>query len=128
MAVATKNDGKKWIQTSVAIVCIILGYVCLSFFETLSEWFDLEAVIPNFQWVAQALAIAIGLTTFLIIVNKDKTSAFLKEVYSETDKVVWPDKQQTARMTVGIMIGVSIAGAIFWIFDILAGTGLSFIR
>lgn len=128
MAVATKNDGKKWIQTSVAVVCIILGYICLSFFETLSEWFDLEAIIPSFEWVSQALAIVIGLTSFLVIINRADTATFLKEVYSETDKVVWPDKDQTFRMTMGIMIGVSIAGGIFWIFDLLASTGLNFIR
>jgi hypothetical protein len=98
MAVATKNDGKKWIQTSVAITCIILAYICQSFFETLGEWFDLEALLPNFDWIVRALSIIIGFTTFLVIVNRNQTATFLKEVYAESIKVVWPDKSQTVRM------------------------------
>jgi hypothetical protein len=32
MAVASNEEGKKWIQTTIAIVCILLGYVLISFF------------------------------------------------------------------------------------------------
>jgi hypothetical protein len=41
MYVASNDDGKKWIQTSVALTCILLVYVMISFFEKLAEWFSL---------------------------------------------------------------------------------------
>ncbi len=128
MAVDTKNDRNKWIQTSVALACMFLAYLSLTFLETLAEWFDLEASIPNYQWLAQGFSIVLGLVCFLVIVNKDKTAVFLKEVYAEAIKVVWPDRSETFRMTIGIMIGVSIAGLIFWVFDFVANILLNLIR
>jgi preprotein translocase subunit SecE len=128
MAIAQKHDGKKWIQTSVAVTCMLLGYVCLSFFETLGEWFDLEAKVPNFAWLIQGLAIAIGLVTFIVIIKKENTSTFLNEVFSEAVKVVWPERSQTVRMTVGIMIGVTVMGLVFYAFDLAANFLLGLIR
>jgi hypothetical protein len=45
MSLATKDSGKKWIQASVAVTCILLGYVVNSFFVQISEWFELETKI-----------------------------------------------------------------------------------
>ena len=117
MSVASQNDGKKWIQTSVALVCILLGYVLISFFEKLGEWFTLEARIPYFFAVTQVLSVLIGVGVFGYLFKNPKTSLFLQEVYSETVKVVWPDKQQTWRHTFVIMIAVTIMGFVFGFFD-----------
>ncbi|MFY7992748.1 MAG: preprotein translocase subunit SecE [Bacteriovoracaceae bacterium] len=117
MSVASQNDGKKWIQTSVALVCILLGYVLISFFEKLGEWFTLEARIPYFFAITQVLSVLIGVGVFGYLFKNPKTSLFLQEVYSETVKVVWPDKQQTWRHTFVIMIAVTIMGFVFGFFD-----------
>ena len=117
MSVASQNDGKKWIQTSVALVCILLGYVLISFFEKLGEWFTLEARVPYFFAVTQVLSVLIGVGVFGYLFKNPKTSLFLQEVYSETVKVVWPDKQQTWRHTFVIMIAVTIMGFVFGFFD-----------
>lgn len=117
MSVASQNDGKKWIQTSVALVCILLGYVLISFFEKLGEWFTLEARVPYFFAISQVLSVLIGVGVFGYLFKNPKTSLFLQEVYSETVKVVWPDKQQTWRHTFVIMIAVTIMGFVFGFFD-----------
>jgi preprotein translocase SecE subunit len=46
-----------------------------------------------------------------------KSSEFLSLVYQELVKVVWPDKNQTWKHTVVIMIAVTIMGFIFGFFD-----------
>lgn len=120
MSAASQNEGKKWIQTGTAIVCMILGYVMISFFETLGEWFELEAKITSYAAVSQVFGVLIALGTFVYIMKNPKTSSFLNEVYMETMKVVFPDKSQTVSHTIGIMIGVTIVGFMLGAFDYVA--------
>jgi len=117
MAVASNDDGKKWIQASVALVCILTGYVLISFFEKLAEWFQLETMIPYFFALTQVLSVLVALGAFIVIMKNPKSSEFLTNVYQEVVKVVWPDRQQTWRHTFVILIAVTIFGFIFGFFD-----------
>jgi preprotein translocase subunit SecE len=128
MSLTTKDDGKKWIQTSVAVSCLLLVYVLYSFFNQLGEWFELEAKVPYYLGISQAVPVLIALGVFAYIMKNPITSNFLSDVYQEAIKVVWPDKNETVKHTIGIMIGVTIVGFILWIFDVLAGYLLSLIQ
>jgi preprotein translocase subunit SecE len=117
MSVASHDEGKKWIQTTVALTCILLVYVLISFFEKLAEWFALETMIPYFFGISQLVSVVIGLTTYIVIFKNAKSNEFLTNVYQEVMKVVWPDRQQTWRHTFVIMIAVTIMGFVFGFFD-----------
>ena len=117
MAVASNEEGKKWIQATVAIVCILVGYVLVSFFEKLAEWFALETMIPYFFGITQAVSVLLALAAYIIVMKNPKSSDFLANVYQEIMKVVWPDSQQTWRHTFVIMVAVTIFGFIFGFFD-----------
>ena len=118
MTVASNNEGKKWIQASLALACIFRGYVIISFFEKMSEWFLLESKIPYFFAISQALGVIVGLVTFIVVMKNPKSAEFLKDVYDELLKVVWPDRNQTWKYTVIIMIAVTIMGFVFGLFDL----------
>lgn len=117
MAVASNEEGKKWIQATVAVVCILTGYVLINFFEKLAEWFTLETMIPYFFGITQVLSVVIALVIYVIVLKNPKSSDFLANVYQEVIKVVWPDSQQTWRHTFVILIAVTIFGFIFGFFD-----------
>ncbi len=117
MAVASNDEGKKWIQATVAVVCILVGYVLISFFEKLAEWFALETMIPYFFGITQVVSVLIGVVAFFYIMKNPKSSDFLTNVYQEIMKVVWPDSQQTWRHTFVILIAVTIFGFVFGFFD-----------
>lgn len=129
MSTATISDnGKKWIQASVAVICMVTGYVLMSFFETLGEWFELESKIANFNAVIQVLSVLIAGGVFFYIMKNKKTSTYLEEVWNEIVKVIWPDRSATGRHTIGIMIGVGIVGFILGIFDFVSAWALSLIN
>ena len=117
MSVASNEDGKKWIQTTVAITCILLGYVLINFFEKMAEWFALETKIPYFYGITQGISVLAALGTYVTVLKNPKSSEFLTNVYEEVMKVVWPDSQQTWRHTFVIMIAVTIMGFVFGFFD-----------
>ena len=117
MSSTTKDDGKKWIQASVAVACMMLGYVLIRFFLQLGEWFELESKVNNFGAITQVLAVLISGGVFMYIMRNPITSTFLKEVYQEAVKVVWPDKNETVKHTIIIMIGVTIVGFLLGVFD-----------
>ncbi|MBD66801.1 MAG: preprotein translocase subunit SecE [Halobacteriovoraceae bacterium] len=120
MSTTTKDDGKKWIQASIAVVCILLCYVLIRFFLQMGEWFELESKINNFNAITQVISVLIAGGVFFYIMKNPKTSDFLAEVYQEAVKVVWPDKNETVKHTIGIMIGVTIVGFLLGIFDWVA--------
>ena len=117
MSVASNDEGKKWIQTTVAVTCIMLVYVLISFFEKLAEWFALETMVPYYFGITQFVSVIIGLVAYIMVFKNSKSSEFLTNVYQEVVKVVWPDKQQTWRHTIVIMIAVTIMGFVFGFFD-----------
>lgn len=126
MSLSTDN-GKKWIQASVAILAMVTAYVMMSFFAQIGEWFELESKISNYSAIAQVLGGILGLSTFIYIMKNDKTSTFLNEVYSEVLKVVWPGKEDTNKQTIVIMIAVTIVGFILGFFDFSATWALSLV-
>lgn len=117
MAVASNDEGKKWIQASVAVTCILLGYILISFFEKMAEWFTLETIIPYYYAVTQVISVLVGIVTYAVIMRNPKSADFLANVYQELMKVVWPDSQQTWRHTFVIMVAVTIMGFVFGFFD-----------
>ncbi len=128
MAVASQNDGRKWINAGVAIVSILFAYVVQVFVAQLGEWFELESKIPNFVFIVQGLSILLGLTTFMIIIKRNDTANFLKEVFAELIKVVWPNRSETSRHTIGIMIGVTLAGLALGIIDFISSWALNLLN
>ena len=117
MAVASNDEGKKVIQTTVAVVCALACYVLISFFEKMAEWFALETMIPYFFGITQVLSVVAAVGAFFYVLKNEKSSEFLTNVYQEVMKVVWPDSQQTWRHTFVIMVAVTIMGFIFGFFD-----------
>lgn len=128
MSLTTKDNGKKWIQTSVAITCMLIVYILIKFFTQMGEWFELESRVKFYVAVSQMIAVGISFGIFVYINKNEKTRTFLEDVYQETIKVVWPDKNETVKHTIGIMIGVTIVGTLLAVFDLAATWLLSLIN
>lgn len=128
MSTVSNKDAKKWINSSVAIICICFAYVLISFFSQMGEWFELESKVSFWLALHQGLAVAIALFTFIYVTKKQSSSQYLVDVYNEMCKVVFPDKPETSRNTVQIIILVTIAGSILWLFDLIATYLLSLVQ
>ena len=119
MSSVDSKDSRKWINFFVVLVAVLTGYVTITFIEQLSEWFDLEAKLAYYQLLKQVFGVALGALTFVIIKKNEKAVGHMNEVMAELKKVVWPEKNLVLRLTVGIIVAVSIVSSIFVASDYL---------
>ncbi len=127
MSIIKKEDESKWINSFAAVAGIISGYLIIRLAVQFGEWFDLEAKINNFLYIRQGLGIVAGLGIFFTILKNKHSAQHLREVYSELLKVVWPDRDTVLKVTVSIIIGVSIISGIFVGIDFIFQKGLELI-
>ncbi len=119
MSVIKQEDNQKWINSLIAVFSIIVAFIAIRFSETMGEWFDLEAKIPNFGIVVQGFGIVLGLISFVLIVKNKAAYSHLKEVYGELTKVIWPDKDTILKITIGLVISLSIVSGFFVLVDFI---------
>lgn len=127
MSIIKTEDGKKWINSFLAIMAILIGFLSIRFLQQLSEWFDLEAKVGNFLLVSQGVGILIGLSLFIFGIKNFKIKGHLEEVYAELVKVVWPDKDSVVKVTIGIIIGTAIVCGLFVLVDYITQQLLSLV-
>ena len=127
MSIIKSEDSRKWITALTVIASALAGFVVFKFVNQLGDWFDLETKISNYTLVAQGLGFLTGVGTFIYILKNSETSTYLQEVYNELLKVVWPSKDATMKMTVGIAIALVIVAAIFTTVDFIFKKILEFV-
>lgn len=127
MSIIKSEDSSKWINALVAISAVLSGFVVTKFVDQLGIWFDLEAKVSNFPVLSQGVGVVTGILVFVIVLKNSKSSAYLQEVYSELVKAVWPSKDATTKMTIGIAVALVIASGIFVFVDFVFKKILSFV-
>lgn len=121
MSDVQKLNENKWQNVAVVAAAIVIGYVSYAFFNQLGEWFELEAKIPRFNIFAQGLGVVLAAIFFIAVQKIPASSKFLSETFHELSKVIWPDRQETVRQTIGIMIGLAILGIVLGLIDVGIG-------
>jgi preprotein translocase subunit SecE len=127
MSIIRAEDERKWINAFIALCSILAGFVVIRFVGQLGEWFDLEAQVNYFLGITQGMGVVVGLAAFMIISRNKNSINYLKEVYGQLTKVVWPDKDAVVKLTIGIVIGVSIVSGILVLVDFIFRKLLGFI-
>ena len=127
MSIIKSEDSRKWITALTVIASVLAGFVVYKFANQLGAWFDLEAKVAQYGLISQALGFFAGAGTFVYILKNSDTSSYLQEVYNELVKVVWPSKDATTKMTIGIAIALVIVAGIFTVVDLIFKKILEFV-
>ncbi|MBF0359680.1 MAG: preprotein translocase subunit SecE [Oligoflexia bacterium] len=113
------NEGKKWINGILALAGVLSAYIIFAFLRQMGEWFDLEAKIGSFNGIAQVVSILLGLVSFILLFKSEQVQQHLNEVYAELTKVTWATKDDTMKLTIGILVGIFITSAVLGVVDYL---------
>lgn len=127
MSIIKAEDEKKWINAFLVLCSILLGFITIRFMEQMGEWFDLEAKVQYYLMLTQGTGFFVGVIAFVAALKNKAAQSHLEEVYGELTKVVWSDKDTALKLTVGIVISVSILSLIFVLIDYLSQQSLELI-
>jgi preprotein translocase subunit SecE len=127
MSIIKSEDSAKWINALVAFCSVLVGFLVTRFTEQLAIWFDLEAKVSNFYVLNQAIGLLVGVSTFIYILKFSKAHDYLKDVYNELLKAVWPSHDTTTKMTIGIGIALVVVASVFVSVDFVFKKILSFV-
>ena len=75
MSILKSEDRSKWVNAFIALVSLIVAYICIRFMGQLGEWFDLEAKIGSFVILTQAVGALLGIVFFVIIFKQKRLEA-----------------------------------------------------
>ena len=106
----SSNSALDTLKLIVAVALVIAGIVV---YYVQSERVDWQ------RWLMMVGGLLLGIAVFFSSVVGRRFWTFVLDSRIELRKVVWPDRQETLRMTLVVIVFVSIAGAFFWLLDVL---------
>lgn len=109
--------GRKWINGIMAAGSVLVAYILATFLKQMGEWFDLEAKVRYYGGFSQAAAILGGLLFFVYLFRNQNVQQYLDEVFTELTKVVWANRDDTFKLTIGIIIGVFLTSVVLGVVD-----------
>ena len=113
MSLIKSEDSGKWINGLAALISVVCGFLVSKFIDQMGIWIDLETKLPNISLISQVLGVLVGVIIFVYLLKSSKTSSYLNEVYDELVKVVWPTKDATMKITIGVGVALIIVASIF---------------
>lgn len=109
---------ERWVQfayIALAVVLVwVLDKVLGSSVELVGDRFDLPAVQP---WIISAVAAVAGALIALYYYKKEDSNRFAREVVGELQNVTWPDREETWKQTVIVIVTSIIASIVLFAFD-----------
>lgn len=103
--VSTGADKAKLAGVALLVLAGIVSYYLLS-------------TQPGYlRWSALGLALIAAVVLFLFSQPGQRLVAFGRDAWKETQKVVWPTKQESIQMTAYVFVFVAVMAAFLWLTD-----------
>lgn len=110
----------KWINTLLFLGSALVGFLFNILLVKLGTWFEFEAKIPQFKYIQLIASIVVVFATMVYVRSRSDLMTFFYETFDEMTKVVFPDKNQSFRLSIFVIIWVAIIGFILTTFDWIA--------
>src|ERR1700749_3330275 len=96
-------------KLAAAIVLVLAG---------VAGYYVLAAQAAWLRWLAVALGIALAVVVIALSRYGRELQQFFADSRIELRKIVWPNRQETGRMTLVVFAFLFIAGLFFWGLDL----------
>lgn len=110
----------KWINTILFLGSVLVGFLFNMLLIKLGTWFEFEAKIPQYKYIQLIASIVVVFATMVYVRSRSDLMTFFYETFDEMTKVVFPDKNQSFRLSIFVIIWVTIIGFILTTFDWIA--------
>ncbi len=110
----------KWINTILFLGSVLVGFLFNMLLVKLGTWFEFEAKIPQYKYIQLLVSILVVFGTLFYVKSRTDLMTFFYETFDEMTKVVFPDKNQSFRLSIFVIIAVTVIGFILTTFDWVA--------
>lgn len=128
-ALPTQMGHRRYVYAAFFSFAIALAYFLskagTSAWHRLSQWTP-KVGEPREDFLTPFAAVLAGVTIFLVYRRPD-VRQLSDEVALELSKVEWPSKEKVRRSTTIVVSATLGASLVFWLYDILANKGVTFV-
>ena len=114
-------ENRKIIVSFYIVAGIIVWFLTHSTIQYLHTTFYKFSRIPGIQVGKEAIPVALGLITFLILLRHATVNTVLEEVVFELRKVTWPNRADVVKHTKVVMICILFVSLVLATFDLGLG-------
>ena len=108
---------QKWVYLLFLAFGALIWFLSGKLLEYGIYSFHLQRKIRYIFVYGQLIAVAIGISSYWLLLKHARLYRYIQEVVAETIKVSWPNKKEVIATTIVVIIGVIIAGAVLGVFD-----------
>ena len=112
-----ENQQQKWVNLSFVAASLLFAYVLYVLATKFSVVFDVEGRVRSLDKILLVSTVVVGIALFLGLSKSSLANNFMNETVTEVTKVTWPDRDETLKATVAVLIAVTIAGVLLWAVD-----------
>jgi preprotein translocase subunit SecE len=112
-----ENQQQKWVNLSFVAASLLTAYVLYVLAVKFSVVFDVEGRVRSLDKILLVGTVVVGIALFLGLSKSTLANNFINETVTEVSKVTWPDRDETLKATVAVLIAVTIAGVLLWAVD-----------
>jgi preprotein translocase subunit SecE len=112
-----ENQQQKWVNLSFVAASLLTAYVMYVLAVKFSVVFDVEGRVRSLDKILLVGTVVVGIALFLGLSKSSIANNFMNETVTEVTKVTWPDRDETLKATVAVLIAVTIAGFLLWAVD-----------
>jgi preprotein translocase SecE subunit len=105
------------INLSFVAASLLTAYVMYVLAVKFSVVFDVEGRVRSLDKILLVGTVVVGIALFLGLSKSSIANNFMNETVTEVTKVTWPDRDETLKATVAVLIAVTIAGFLLWAVD-----------
>ena len=121
-----KEENLKIVGLSFVICAFLAGFTVKEVFELLAASFGFFTGFYNMDLFRHGIPLGSGLLTFVYLQFRPASRQLADEVATEVRKVVWPSKKELYSMTGVVCLILLVSGVVLGVFDMAAGTTITF--
>lgn len=110
----------KWINTLLFLGSVLVGFMFNMMLVKFGAWFEFEARIPQYKYIQLLASIVVVFATMVYVRSRSDLMTFFYQTFDEMTKVVFPDKNQSFRLSLFVILWVTVIGFVLTIFDWIA--------
>lgn len=111
------ESNQKWVNLSFLAGAGLIGFVVFLLASRAAAALDFDGRFGHLESSIKIGAVVVGALCFLLLYRSKSATLYMDEVFIELNKVTWPQREETTKGTIAVLIAVTVMGFMFGLVD-----------